>query len=273
MFTMPNPEHLDYLETDPGKVYAQLYDVVLNNSDPLLIMANEAMIAKYDSPTAKKYPKDQINERLGPISRYGIVGVLYHKGLVKPEDAPKSIEDLVNPKFKGLLVMADPTLHVTTIQWLASLDRIMAKDKTEKFIRDLAAMKPTLVESMLPVSERVATGEIPIGLTFVKYAYSAAKSGAPLDYVRVDKMLGSGTLPPELTVALNEAFVAYNLYLRVFPDDAVVCVERARTHEMRRNYDLAIADLEHAISLQPNLEPALRDRIAKAKQMLSRKPQ
>ena len=36
-------------------------------------------------------------------------------------------------------------------------------------------MKPTLVESMLPVSERVATGEIPIGLTFVKFAYSAAK--------------------------------------------------------------------------------------------------
>ena len=167
-----------------------LYDVVLNNSDPLLIMANEGMIAKYDSPTAAKYPKDQIDPQLGPISRYGIVGILYHKGLVKSEDAPKSIEDLVNPKYKGMLVMADPTLHVTTIQWLASLHRIMAKEKVEKFIRDLAAMKPILVESMLPVSERVATGEIPIGLTFVKYAYTAAKGGAPLDYVRLDKMLG-----------------------------------------------------------------------------------
>ena len=167
-----------------------LYDIVLNNSDPLLIMAKEGMIAKYDSPTASKYSKDQIDARLGPISRYGIVGILYHKGLVKPEDAPKSIEDLVNPKYKGMLVMADPTLHVTTIQWLSSLHRIMPKDKTEKFIRDLAAMKPTLVESMLPVSERVATGEIPIGLTFVKYAYTAAKGGAPLDYVRIEKMLG-----------------------------------------------------------------------------------
>jgi ABC-type Fe3+ transport system substrate-binding protein len=108
-----------------------LYDVVLNNSDPLLIMANEGMIAKYNSPTATKYLKDQIDARLGPISRYGIVGVVYHKGLVKPEDTRKSIEDLVNPKYKGLLVMADPTLHVTTIQWLASLHRISRRKKRE----------------------------------------------------------------------------------------------------------------------------------------------
>jgi iron(III) transport system substrate-binding protein len=165
-------------------------DIVLNNSDPLVIMAQDNMLAKYDSPTARKYSKDRIDARFGPITRYGIVGVVYHKGLVKPEDAPKTIEDIVQPKYKGMFVMADPTLHVTTIQWLSSLHKIMAKEKTEKFIRDLAAMKPILVESMLPASERVASGEIPIALTFVKFAYSAAQSGAPLDYVRVEKMLG-----------------------------------------------------------------------------------
>jgi aspartyl-tRNA synthetase len=33
MFTMPNPEHLAILESDPGNVYAQLYDVVLNGME------------------------------------------------------------------------------------------------------------------------------------------------------------------------------------------------------------------------------------------------
>jgi iron(III) transport system substrate-binding protein len=169
---------------------APLYDIVMNNSDPLVIMANEGMIAKYDSPTAKKYPKEQIDPRLGPVSRYGIVGVVFHKGSIKAEDAPKSLDDLVNAKYKGMLVMADPTLHVTTIQWLSSLHKIMPKERADKFIRDLAATKPTLVESMLPAAERMANGEFPIALTFIKYAYTAAKGGAPLDYVRLDKMLG-----------------------------------------------------------------------------------
>src|SRR5258706_5392761 len=106
-----------------------LFDVVLNNSDPLVIMAQDNMLAKYDSPTARKYAADTIDARFGPITRYGIVGVVYNKNLIKPEDAPKNIEDLVNPKFKGKLVMADPTLHVTTIQWLSSLQTIMSKQK------------------------------------------------------------------------------------------------------------------------------------------------
>lgn len=169
-----------------------IYDVVLNNSDPLQIMAQEGMIARYESPVAKKYPKEQIDPRLGPVSRYGIVGVLYNKSRVKAEGAPKSIEDLVSPRYKGMLVMADPTLHVTTIQWLSSLDKVMTGEKADKFIRALAAMKPTLVESMLPAAERVSTGEMPIAITFVKYAYTMAKSGAPMDYVRLEKMLGDG---------------------------------------------------------------------------------
>ena len=33
MFTMPRPEHLALLESDPGNVYALLYDLVLNGTE------------------------------------------------------------------------------------------------------------------------------------------------------------------------------------------------------------------------------------------------
>jgi ABC-type Fe3+ transport system substrate-binding protein len=100
-----------------------------------------------------------------------------------------------------MLVMADPTLHVTTIQWLNGLSKVMRKEKTEKFITELAAMKPVLVESMLPVAERITTGEFPIGITFVKYVYSYGKQGVPLDYVRIERLLGD----PDFAVLSNKA--------------------------------------------------------------------
>jgi len=76
----------------------------------------------------------------------------------------------------------------------------------------------------------------------------------------------------ELAKALNEAFVGYNTYLKELPDDVDVRIERAKTHELRRNYDLAIADLEHAINLRRDLEPALRDRITQLRLFLARNP-
>jgi iron(III) transport system substrate-binding protein len=88
--------------------------------------------------------------------------------------------------------MPDPTQHTTTAQWLASLEKLMGKEKAEKFIRDLAAAKPIFVESLLPAAERVASGETPIGIAYVKYVYTFGQRGAPIDYVRLGKMMGDG---------------------------------------------------------------------------------
>jgi tetratricopeptide (TPR) repeat protein len=90
---------------------------------------------------------------------------------------------------------------------------------------------------------------------------------------RVDQILQRGGFPNEIGLRLDEAFVAYNMYLQETPGDAAVLIERARTHELRRNYDLAIADLDRASRLKPELEPALKERIAQLRLLLPRKPQ
>ena len=68
----------------------------------------------------------------------------------------------------------------------------MGKEKADKYIRDLAAQKPILVESLLPAAERVATGETPIAITYVKYVHIFGQRGAPLDYLRLGKFMGDG---------------------------------------------------------------------------------
>jgi iron(III) transport system substrate-binding protein len=169
-----------------------LFDVILTNDNPMQIMFKEGIFANYNSPTAKDFPKDAIDPNLGPRYRNVIIGVVYNKSIIKPADAPKSLEDLLKPQYRGKLVMPDPTQHTTTTQWVASLWKLMGKEKADKYIRDLAAMKPVLVESLLPAAERVTTGETPIAITYVKYTFIFGKKGAPLDYVRLGKMMGDG---------------------------------------------------------------------------------
>lgn len=174
-----------------------LFDAIATNDNPQQIMQKEGLFAKYDSPSAKAFPKDAIDPNLGPRYRNVIIGIVYNKGSVKAADAPKSLEDLVKPQYRGKIVMPDPTQHTTTTQWVASLDKVLGgKEKADKYIRDLAAQKPILVESLLPAAERVATGETPIAITYVKYAFIFGQKGAPLDYVRLGKMMGDGHYIP-----------------------------------------------------------------------------
>jgi iron(III) transport system substrate-binding protein len=169
-----------------------LFDIILTNDNPMQIMQKEGIFAKYDSPSAKEFTKESIDPNLGPRYRNVVIGVVYNKNALSPADYPKSLEDLTKPQYRGKIVMPDPTQHTTTTQWVASLEKLMGKEKADKYIRDLAATKPILVESLLPAAERVMTGETPVAITYVKYAYVFGLKGAPLDYVRLGKMMGDG---------------------------------------------------------------------------------
>jgi len=169
-----------------------LFDIILTNDNPMQIMFKEGIFAKYESPSAKDFTKESIDPNLGPRYRNAVIGVVYNKSSLSAADTPKTLEDLVKPQYRGKIVMPDPTQHTTTTQWVASLEKLMGKEKADKYIRDLAAQKPILVESLLPAAERVATGETPIAVTYIKYVQIFGQRGAPLDYLRLGKFMGDG---------------------------------------------------------------------------------
>ena len=169
-----------------------VFDVMVNNSGAIHVMKKEGLFAKYISPAAKAFPKEVIDPDLGPVYRNTPIGIVYNKGLISAADTPRSLEDLLIPKYRGKLVMPDPTQHTTTLQWLASLYKIMGKEKADKYIRDLGATKPLMVESFAPSAERVSTGETPIAISLIRYTVTYSEKGAPVDYVRLGKMLSTG---------------------------------------------------------------------------------
>jgi iron(III) transport system substrate-binding protein len=168
------------------------FDVVATTGDHMHVMSKEGVFAKYESPSLKGFAKDAIDPVLGARYRNVLYGVIFNKAGIKAADAPKTLEDVVKPQYRGKLVMPHPVNHTLTTQWLGSLDKIMPKERAEKFIRDLAAAKPIFAESIVPAADKVGTGETPIGITFVRFVLTYNKQGASLDYVRDYRMLGDG---------------------------------------------------------------------------------
>lgn len=176
-------------EARAGKPQA---DVVLTTTSTMRLIQKDGLLAKYDSPTAKAFPKTVIDPELGPAYRSTVIGVVYNTSIVKPAEAPKSLEDIVKQQYKGKVVFPDPSQHTTTAQWLNSLHKILGKERADKFIHDLAASKPLLVSSLTPAGERITTGETPIGVAFLKNVVFYGRKGVPLDYVRLGKFIGDG---------------------------------------------------------------------------------
>lgn len=169
-----------------------LCDAVLTTEATLKLIQVDGFLAKYDSPSARAFPKEVVDPNLGPSYRNSVIGIVYHAGIIKPADAPTALEDLVKPQYRGKVVVPDPSQHTTTAQWLASLHKILGKERADKFIRDLAATKPLMVESLTPAGERITTGETPIGVAFLKNVVFYGKKGVPLDYARLGKFMGDG---------------------------------------------------------------------------------
>jgi iron(III) transport system substrate-binding protein len=152
-------------------------------------LQGKGVLASYKSPAAANYP--EWTRKDDKIQIFGIeyVALLYNKEFVKPGDIPKKYEDLTDPKWRGKIVMANPTSHATTVSWLVGLKEkvFSTEDAWMKFVKGLAANKPMFVSSFGPTPAPIESGEKLIGISMPKYILT--KAPAPLDWARVEQPL------------------------------------------------------------------------------------
>jgi ABC-type Fe3+ transport system substrate-binding protein len=161
-------------------------DVIEGNKGPQLILKAEGVFDKFLPPSAAKFPR-QFLEADGILTpwRFNPISILYNTELVKKEELPKTLVDLLLPGWKGKITIPDPSRHTTTAQFLADLDRYEGI-KWREFARSLAQQQPLLVESFAPIVNTVVKGEAHLGLTYLKYV---GQYKGPIDYVRLNKYL------------------------------------------------------------------------------------
>ena len=119
------------------------------------------------------------------------VAAAYNTNLVSAREAPKSWEDLLNPKWKGRIAINAERIDSYLI---LTQPGGWGKEKVKSYITRLAANKPQIIKGRVPMMSLLAAGEFPIatGDVVLHRMNQLIKKGAPLDWMRAGPVLFTG---------------------------------------------------------------------------------
>jgi iron(III) transport system substrate-binding protein len=87
--------------------------------------------------------------------------LLYNINLIKPEEAPNSIDDFINPKWKGQCAIANPLFGTTSFH-AAALFSTLGDSAAQAFFAKLKANEVIVATSNGDVRKRVADGQVEV---------------------------------------------------------------------------------------------------------------
>jgi len=176
-----NPEIVTRV-TEEFKRGARSVDVIASDSAPPLLFALGA-IEPYET-----VQKDRliVHDPRMPIVSIQIQVLAYNTKLLKPEDVPKSWEDVINPKYMGKVALDDP-LRGGPLTWQLIALREYWKDdaKWAAYIRGLKQLKVPVYRSTSQMYSLLAAGEYAISVPALSQDVLRGKEqGAPVDWVK-----------------------------------------------------------------------------------------
>jgi len=161
------------------------FDVVIGARGPLSLAKADGVYAKFTPPSAANFPA-KFRDKDGQLTGWRItpVGILTNTELVKAADVPKSLDDLLDPKWQGKISMPDPSRHASTATFLWNLQKIKG-DKWMDFVRALAKQRPLLVESYSSVPNAIVRGEASLGISYIQYV---PQTKGPIGFAPIDQV-------------------------------------------------------------------------------------
>ena len=168
-------------------------DVVLINNYTHRIFMKKNIITPYLPPTAGNFPPGFIDKQGYWLGFYLVpYAITYNTMLVPKGTAPKSFDDLLDPKWKGQISLEREEYLVTQ-----SHLQYMGHSKGIEYFKRLARQDPILVNGHSKQAVLLTAGEFPIIIySDIARTEELKRRGAPVEWVRAE---------PHITVLVSAA--------------------------------------------------------------------
>jgi iron(III) transport system substrate-binding protein len=182
-------------------------DVFWNNElAQTLMLAQRGILQPYRSPAAEGIPselRDVSDQWTGIATRARVI--VYNTRHVPADEAPQSIFDLAQPKWRGKVAMANPQFG-TTRTHMAALFVALGPKPAQEFLQSLLANEVRIVDGNAMVKNLVVRAHpdaspVYVGLTDTDDVLAGQAAGEPIAMVYPDQET-IGTLIVPSTVCL-----------------------------------------------------------------------
>ncbi|HLQ95200.1 ABC transporter substrate-binding protein [Virgibacillus alimentarius] len=153
----------------------------------------EGFLEPYDSPTWEDVPdefKDEDGKWYGWSYWFNLLAInteiLEEKGLDKPE----SWEDLLDPQYKGEIVLPDPGTSGTAYLFVSTIMQILGEEEGWEYFEKLDENVGQYAKSGDAPAQMTAQGEYAIGITWDQAVYNRIEEGYPLETVIPEEGVG-----------------------------------------------------------------------------------
>ena len=174
-----------------SRVGKPLSDVVLSGQLGVLASIEKRIAARYRSPERETL-RDGFKDKDGLWTTYmtNVMVSAYNSRLVKKDELPRSVEDLLRPRWKNKLVM-DSQSYV----WFGTMMQYLGDDNGQRFMKRLNEQNLQHSRGRRLMTQLLAAGEHEIAVeTNLNSVLSLSRQGAPLGFAPIQPYFLSPSL-------------------------------------------------------------------------------
>lgn len=159
------------------------WDVLDNTTLNGALLTREGYFARYLGPERRFMLKGHMDDEGYWVSSHSNINVLtYNTRLVPRSDAPKTHQDLLDPKWKGKIAM-----DTKAYEWFANVIEVMGESRGVEFMKRLGQQQIQFRSGRTLITQLIAAGEVSMGISlYLHRALDFKKRGAPIDWVMLD---------------------------------------------------------------------------------------